>query len=921
VPAARRSMAVDPDGNVYLAGDDGLHKFSPTGASLWTRPVTGVPGDGVYGVSAGAGFRVGLVVSRPDGSTGTDLFDAQGAPTGRSPVVGTYVTVDPSNGDILSTDGHFVRIYDARGELRSSFGSALEENAAGPFHFRLMGGAVRAGDGTVYLTNGGAGVLSFTSDGLYRGVAADRGPVGTITQGATLELFEGRVYYATGEPFAPGQGVSWLSTQELEDLVTVPKGAVPRLGIGAGLGTSAPGNYFAPGRTPDAHASFEPWWTVHARDLRGEYTVRERGQVLAGAAVTPKGFRIPATGQDINVPLSLPAAEPGYYEVEARLLKGDTVVGADCLRYSVGAPGTVFSFADLPEGADFGGAKPARAVALAEAMGFELVRGSVDWRLLLPDPASDGPLDFSAYDAELRDAARRAAASGVTFEVQVGGNPTEKALVEKGTWARRVRELVEHFKGDVHVWEAWNEPNVSFGPADRYVSQVLEPFFRAVKAADPTALVVGGSVLGLDLPYWEAVATAGGLRAMDVVAIHPYTGHNRSFEEHGAPETLRRLKELLASHGAGAKPIWNTESAWWSDGPANFYSQADKLVRAHVLLKDAGVDKWAYFITEGGYGDFGLSYSLIETATGTNAQLLKPAALAALTYRRMVGGRPLVRMLDTGAPHTYAALFGPAPGRPSPDTVVVAWADDYTTGLRLRPGAAATSTVLTVTDVMGGSATVPVADGQAALEVDGSPRYVTLPGTGAPEIAAEEAFGPDRALATAGGRATATSETARNPASAAIDGVSDAGGGGEVPELSAWAQAPGDARPSLTVTLPAPTDIDRVLVSTHSLGSVVTGLRSYDVQVRAATGEWATVARVRDQFLQRRHLSLFPATTATDVRLTNISVNYGGYAGGARPAFWPRDRQSLEDASSAWYGPALVYELSAYGPGGSGDHR
>ena len=229
---------------------------------------------------------------------------------------------------------------------------------------------------------------------------------------------------------------------------------------------------------------------------------------------------------------------------------------------------------------DFGGPHPARAVALAHDLGFGLVRATVDWRALLPDINSARPLDFSAYDADFKAAAQLAKAKGLTFEVLLGGNDTEKALVENGTWRARVREVVEHFKADVGVWEAWNEPNNTIGSADRYVNQVLRPVFESVRAADPNALVVGGSVLEMNLTYWDTLGKAGGFRFMDVVGIHPYTGHNRSFEEQGMPDLLARFRQLLATHDAASKPVWDTESGWWADGPANLYSQADKLVRA-----------------------------------------------------------------------------------------------------------------------------------------------------------------------------------------------------------------------------------------------------------------------------------------------------------------------------------------------------
>ena len=128
----------------------------------------------------------------------------------------------------------------------STFGSSLDDNASGPFHLRLMGGATRTADGTVYVSSAGNGIVAFTGDGLYLGLTPDEGALGTLTQSAPLEQLGGRIYYATGRPFSQEQGVSWLTPRELKDLVDSDRSVTPRLGLGAGSrrrrrpGTSPP---------------------------------------------------------------------------------------------------------------------------------------------------------------------------------------------------------------------------------------------------------------------------------------------------------------------------------------------------------------------------------------------------------------------------------------------------------------------------------------------------------------------------------------------------------------------------------------------------------------------------------------------------------------------------------------------------------
>ena len=216
------------------------------------------------------------------------------------------------------------------------------------------------------------------------------------------------------------------------------------------------------------------------------------------------------------------------------------------------------------------------------------------------------------------------------------------------------------------MWEAWNEPNITYGSASEYVTNVLAPFYRAVKAADPTATVVGGSVVGISPDYWRQIVAAGGLNYMDVAGIHPYTGHNRSWEEDGALDQLSQLRAVL-KRGDQPVRIWNTEQAWWSDGPFNFLAQADNSARAMLWMRAYGIEKWGYFIPEGSWGNDGVTFSTVQTGG-----FVKPSALALMTTSAQLAGRPFLGTEDVGVPSAYAMRFGPRPGDASSGELLVA---------------------------------------------------------------------------------------------------------------------------------------------------------------------------------------------------------------------------------------------------------
>ncbi|MBW3547434.1 MAG: hypothetical protein KY452_04755 [Actinobacteria bacterium] len=505
-----RSMAVDSEGNVYLAQLPAtLVKFSSGGQILWSRAeVVAQLIDGLFATGTGSSFRVG-VVGR--GEAGSALFDAAGTAAGRSEITGTSFSAGPDGG-VVATDARYVRRYDATGQLLATFGDPRvgpdSSPTGGPFYFFLQGGAVTLPDGTTYVADATRGIEAASSEGFFRGMVPDEA-LGFLTERSALAVAGDRLYFAAGGLFHANQHISWISLADLAALVDRPKAPHHVLGYGAGLATNATGNYFAAGRAPTVTASFDPWWVRYAPGLRLSYTVRDRAQVLAAVVPAATEVTLPTTASGLaGIPLTLPLARPGYYEIDARLVAADgSVVGATCVTYTVGAPGHRLDFSTLPPGPDFGGPTPARGVALADVLGTGNFRAPVDWAKLLPDPA--GPMRFEDYDGPFADAAREAAARGVAFHVQVGtGTPLDKALVHNGTWGARVQELVNHFKGTVHAWEAWNEPNITFGTPEAYVDQVLRPFTQAVRAADSRDLgVIEGRGSGpLALTIFEASA-------------------------------------------------------------------------------------------------------------------------------------------------------------------------------------------------------------------------------------------------------------------------------------------------------------------------------------------------------------------------------------------------------------------------------
>ena len=904
----QHGVAVDAFGSIYAGRTPStLVKYSPTGSLLWTRQVQG-PVSSVFLIGRPGSQRIGVTSVK---GASAQTFTPAGAPAGLLPIMGDSFATSPAGGVVATDRGRYVRVFDRHGHqslyVGDSHDNAQSSPSGRPFQFDGLGGVAQLGDGRLLVTDARAGIMVMSHEGLVLGELAPSviDPLG-FTQRSAILVAGGFVYVETGSPYTANQSIRQFPLAQLLARATHGETTDPRLGIGAGLVMTNTDAYVRPGGAAVVRASFAPWWSGLASRLGLCWTLRSAAQLRDGQSGISRRVAVSALIRRGGVALPLPHhLSPGAYQLDAYLERSGKEVSTTRLIFTVGARWMKLNLDTLPAGAGWGGPTPARGLAIAAELGTDAFRFQLNLSTLFQNGSTTA--DVSSYLPELRAAAAEAQATGATLIVQVGQGGSDNKIVSDHLWPADVASVVSALKPYVHVWEAWNEPNNTFGAASVYVSDVLRPFSQAVHQVDPLAVVVGGSTVGVDLSYWKGIVAAGGLQWLNVAGVHPYTGHNRSWEENGTVDQLRALRALLDARGGAEIPLWNTEDAWWSNGPANLLGQADNSARAILWMRALGIAKWAYFLPEGGWGNDGVTFSAIQVGN-----YVKPAALAIMNTEHILDGRQYLGQVSLGLGSAYAMRFGPKQGVPGSSALLVAWTD----GLRLPVTLTATSPgALTTTDEFGKAITGQFQGSQSTV-IDSAPTYFSLHSRGSLAIASSERFGTDLALAAAGATATATSSLHSNPASAAIDGADGANGGGDLPSLPMWASAPGDHRPTLTVAFPHTQSVDRIIVATHSLGSIVPGLRSYDVDVRVApAGRWRTVGRIRGQFYDRQALVRFPARRITALRIAVHSVNYSGYAdGGAKPPFWPIDPGSLRDTGKPWYGPAVVAEVAAYAP-------
>ena len=909
---------VDPAGHIFLSSRTGgwVAELSAHGSLLRTLPVRGEPTN-IFALQAGSTLKsFELGVSTTTLRSSSLAFDEAGHYVGqvafRAATAGSVTSGDGNR--IVYSDGKgFVEVWDPSGKtMESRFGSqalhGIDSYTGGPYSFEVAGQAAAGPRGTIYAVSGPNALTVTSTDGILRAVTSLGGVLGGSTS-ATGALFEqdGNLYLQTGQVGDnSNDSVSILAVTTMREFAAAPR-TLNTLGWGAGLRAAAAANYFPPGTPPRLSAVFDRWWSRVWGHLALKFSIWNVSQISGGIPPTSQTVDLGRSRFSTSVTLPVPASDtaPGPYELEGELVDTSVVppslLGTACMPFSVGAAGDRLNLNSLSPGLGAGGPSAPRGVQLNSQLGLSGFRPDSPVGLsqflvhcdpARPSPSTCGPQAMSFGSAPLGyfRAAAIAASRRVTFWIQVsGGGQLGRLLAAHGWWGPDVEKLVAFYSASppagclgcapVTRWEPWNEPNsTGFANATSYVSEVLKPFYGAVKRADAEDTVLGGSTLGVPTTWWKALVAAGGLSYMDVVTVHPYTGNNDSWEEDKEPAQLALLQRLVSP-----KPIWISEVGWWSDGPYDFLAQADNVAQAMVVQKTLDIPVWNYFFDEGSWGNDGVSFSLIQTS-GRGDDYVKPAALATMTASAELSGSTFEGNSETGIPGVYQANFSRS--SPTEGSLAVVWTAGIAAVESMMvtgPAGSTGETPIVVADEYGRSTSyrLRASDGYH-FAVSQSVEYVLLPRGYRLTLQPTEPFGPDLALATSGATATASSSGAGNPPAAAIAGPAASTGYGQ-----GWLAASGDTHPYLTVTLAKPADVNRVIVDSQSAGSTAAGPRNFAIEVLSPKGTWIRVAQVRQEFRDHIEELAFDPVVTRSIRVTIATANYGGYAGGGVPSFWP----------------------------------
>ena len=265
-----------------------------------------------------------------------------------------------------------------------------------------------------------------------------------------------------------------------------------------------------------------------------------------------------------------------------------------------------------------------RTVSLLRESGAKWIRANISWASL--EPSAKGSYS-SGYLSEIDYAIGKARAAGLQVIMPMADGVPYWASADPGkridsSGARRwnkyyrpssfqdyadaFRFVVDRYEAKgVHVFEVWNEPNLSYfwpsGVNAGEYTQLLKAAYPAAKQADPSATVLLGGLSQVDRDFLQGVYAAGGGSYFDAVSYHAYPtgdpdGCGKDSSGRRSAEALCGVEEVrstMAANGDSGKDVWLTELGWSTC--SNSYSgcfgkgvsesqQADYLTRGYRRL-------------------------------------------------------------------------------------------------------------------------------------------------------------------------------------------------------------------------------------------------------------------------------------------------------------------------------------------------
>jgi hypothetical protein len=246
----------------------------------------------------------------------------------------------------------------------------------------------------------------------------------------------------------------------------------------------------------------------------------------------------------------------------------------------------------------------------------------VTWFLLEPEK---GKWNFQKLDRDVELAEKNRVEVLLTLGMTpkwASSRPTEKSAYGDGyaaepanleDWRNYIRTVAKRYKGRIHCYEIWNEPNLNIfftGDMAKMV-ELTRIANEELKKVDPTIQVVSPGIgdIGKRMQWLDDFLRLGGGAYVDVIGYHFYVPRAKP---ESMLELARDAHQVMKKYNLDNKPLWNTEAGWLianEDGtPENpaykTWIKLDRLnagafiARAHILAWAAGIERYYWYSWE-----------------------------------------------------------------------------------------------------------------------------------------------------------------------------------------------------------------------------------------------------------------------------------------------------------------------------------
>lgn len=278
-----------------------------------------------------------------------------------------------------------------------------------------------------------------------------------------------------------------------------------------------------------------------------------------------------------------------------------------------------------------------RDLTLAREGGFAWVKQMFEWRYI--EPHQKGTYQWNEPDRIVDEVSR----SGLKLIARIDNQPkwarNDDVFPVPGPpdnmtdFADFLKALAARYKGRIHAYQIWNEPNLAreWGerpPNPREYTEMLRLSFSAIKQVDPDAIVMSaglspttttGAIAMPDVDFLKQMYVGGARPYFDVLGAHgagfkapPEVSpedivknpkYNNGDSVHGRVYGFRHvedLRDVMVANGDKDKRVALLEFGWTSDNrPESPYfwhsvsedEKADYLVRAFQFAK-ANWSEW-----------------------------------------------------------------------------------------------------------------------------------------------------------------------------------------------------------------------------------------------------------------------------------------------------------------------------------------